>query len=210
MKTVKRFILAAAFFIFPLFSFAQDHNTKDPITQSTKKTFSVEINCNNTVDELAQIEKMLNDDYNISLTFKDVKVVDGKIIALKMKLRNGTQSFTKSVENINVPIDPFTIHIEDRGQQQYHVTVEHHDEEGITSFMQFRNSGIFDSFTSDKENTDFSDLNRQMELMIKDLEATRQKFLQLFNNLENTTEIKENKQLPKQDPSDSAIYGTNG
>ncbi len=76
--------------------------------------------------------------------------------------------------------------------------------------MQFRNSGIFDSFISDKENTDFSDLNRQMELMIKDLEATRQKFLQLFNNLESTTEIKENKQLPKQDPFDSAIYGTNG
>jgi len=127
-----------------------------------------------------------------------------------MKLRNGTQSFTKSVENINVPIDPFTIHVEERGQQQYHVTVEHHEEEGITSFMQFRNSGIFDSFTRDKENTDFSDLNRQMELMIRDLEATRQKFLQLFNNLESTTEIKENKQLPKQDPFDSAIYGTNG
>ena len=207
MKTVKHITLAAAFLVLPFFSFAQDRNPESEV-QNTKTTFSVEINSKTTRDELTRIEEMFKEEYNINLSFEDVKTADKKIIAFKMKLQNGKQSITKSVQNTNVPIDAFTIHIEDRGSQKYHVTIEHHETDGLTSFIQQRNPGIFDSFTDDTANTDFPDLNREMEMMIKDMETAQQKFLQLFNNVQNAPEVYKGKQTDTDKTTAAVIPGT--
>lgn len=192
------------FLPFLFLSFAQDR-TAEPQTEKTKKTFSVEVNSSNTIEELTQIEKMLKDEYNITLSFKDVKITDGKIVALKMKLQNGRQSFTRSVENVNVPIDAFTIRVEERGPQQYHVSIENQDAQGITSFMQHRNSGFFDSFADGLDtDADFSDINRQMDRMLKDMEATHQKFLQLFRELQHKPEAM-NEAMTNKEASSAAI-----
>lgn len=57
MKTVKHLGFAVVFLVLPFFSFSQDR-TVEPAAQNVRTTFSVEINCNNTVNELAQIEKI--------------------------------------------------------------------------------------------------------------------------------------------------------
>lgn len=57
MKTVKHLGFAVVFLVLPFFSFSQDR-TVEPAAQNVRTTFSVEINYNNTVNELAQIEKI--------------------------------------------------------------------------------------------------------------------------------------------------------
>lgn len=208
MKTVKHFGFSVVFLVLPFFSFSQDR-TAEPATQNVKTTFSVEINSKTTPEELTRIEKMFKEDYNMSLSFGDVKIIHKNIVSFKMKLQNGKQSITKSVQNTNVPIDTFSIHLEDRGFRKYHVTIEHHKENGITSIMQYRNSGIFDSFADEMLNTDFSDLNREMEVMLKDMEAAQQKFLQLFNNLQNTPDIQKDQQTGNEEITVAVTPETN-
>ena len=78
-------------------------------TITLKLLFSVEVNANTTMDELIEIEELLKNDYHVTVIFEDVKMENQKIVALRMRLINGNQSFMKSVNNFNMPINSFKI-----------------------------------------------------------------------------------------------------
>lgn len=76
------------------------------------------------MEDLKSIENMLKKDYNIQVTFENVNIVDKKINGLKMKLINGNQRISKTINNKNVPIRPFKITVTDNYDKNLIVTVE--------------------------------------------------------------------------------------
>lgn len=163
-------------------SFAQD--TKPTNNQeAVQTTFSVEINADTTLEDLKKIEQMLKDDYNVTVNFENVKIVDEKIVSIRMQLVNGNQSFMKSIDNVNRPIDPFSINLTGDNGNHY-VSVKGNSERSPLNFF---GSDAFSSFDSFSENTqslqaDFFNLNSDMKKMYEEMMASQQRFQELFKN----------------------------
>lgn len=163
-------------------SFAQD--TKPTNNQeAVQTTFSVEINADTTLEDLKKIEQMLKDDYNVTVNFENVKIVDEKIVSIRMQLVNGNQSFMKSIDNINRPIDPFSINLTGDNGKHY-VSVKGNSERSPLNFF---GSDAFSAFDSFSENTqslqaDFFNLDSDMKKMYEEMMASQQRFQELFKN----------------------------
>ena len=122
MNTLK---IATSALLLSVFSFSGNAQSKpqDEVTQVSEE-FSVEIKAGFTMEDLKSIENMLKKDYNIQATFENVNIVDKKINGLKMKLINGNQRISKTINNKNVPIRPFKITVTDNYDKNLIVTVE--------------------------------------------------------------------------------------
>ena len=122
MNTLK---IATSALLLSVFSFSGNAQSKpqDEVTQVSEE-FSVVIKAGFTMEDLKSIENMLKKDYNIQVTFENVNIVDKKINGLKMKLINGNQRISKTINNKNVPIRPFKITVTDNYDKNLIVTVE--------------------------------------------------------------------------------------
>ena len=110
-----------------VFSFsgnAQNQPKKADIERSSEYSFAIEVNTESTPDDLKDIEKLLKKEYDIQITFENVNIVDKKINGLKMKLINGNQTISRSINNVNTPINPFIINVTDNGDKNYSVSIE--------------------------------------------------------------------------------------
>lgn len=163
-------------------SFAQESKPTNN-KEAVQTTFSVEINADTTLEYLKKIEQMLKDDYNVTVNFENVKIVDEKIVSIRMQLVNGNQSFMKSIDNVNRPIDSFSINLTGDNGNHY-VSVKGNSERNPLNFF---GSDAFPSFDSLSENTqslqsDFLNLNSEMKKMYEEMQASQQRFQELFKN----------------------------
>src|SRR5690606_29763457 len=93
-------------------------------TENVEKTFAIEVNAETSLNDLKAIEKMLLDDYNITINFENVKIENDKIVALRMQMINGSQSFMKSINNFNAPIKPFKIKVTTKLDGKYYASLD--------------------------------------------------------------------------------------
>lgn len=201
MKGLKTISFLVTFSLIHFANFAQE-NSKTPFSENFETTFSIEVNADTSLDDLTQIEKMLKNDYNATIVFEYVKIVDKKIIALRMKLQNGNQSFMKSISNSNTPIDSFKINLKKIAKNQYYISIE--DENALNSFNFFgRNSE--NMFGTQQIETDFFKMSDEMSSLFKEMEASQQRFRNLFNDLQNATETKKKVIENKEESSTTII-----
>lgn len=182
MNNFKSLCFIALFGFLGFNSFAQESKPANN-QEAVQTTFSVEINADTTLDDLKKIEQMLKDDYNVTVNFENVKIVDEKIVSIRMQLVNGNQSFMKSIDNVNRPIDPFSINLTGDNGKHY-VSVKGNSERSPLNFF---GSDAFSAFDSLSENTqslqsDFLNLNNEMKKMYEEMMASQQRFHELFKN----------------------------
>ncbi len=179
-------------------SFAQE--TKSGNNQEVvQTTFSVEINADTTLEDIKNIEKMLKDDYNVAVNFENVKIVDDKIVSIRMQLVNQNQSFMKSIDNVNRPIDAFSINLTATENGKHYVSVKGNSERSPLNFF---GSDAFTAFDALSENTqnlqsDFLNLNSEMKKMYEEMQASQQRFQELFKSFQdeankNSDDLKNN------------------
>lgn len=179
-------------------------------TQETEKnnniktTFSVEVNANTTMDELEEIEELLKNDYHVTVIFEDVKMENQKIVALRMRLINGNQSFMKSVNNLNMPINSFKITLTETTNGTYIASVDNGlDRSVFGSKSQDMLSG-FSDLNSVRDS--FFDFDQQMEQMIQQMQKSEERFQSFFKELENDPKSK--KQTIEKDGSKITIISS--
>ncbi len=182
MNNFKSLCFIALFGFLGFNSFAQESKPANN-QEAVQTTFSVEINADTTLDDLKKIEQMLKDDYNVTVNFENVKIVDEKIVSIRMQLVNGNQSFMKSIDNVNRPIDPFSINLTGDNGKHY-VSVKGNSERSPLNFF---GSDAFSAFDSLSENTqslqsDFLNLNSDMKKMYEEMMDSQKRFQELFKN----------------------------
>lgn len=182
MNNFKSLCFIALFGFLGYNSFAQE-NKPAKNQEAVQTTFSVEINADTTLDDLKKIEQMLKDDYNVTVNFENVKIVDEKIVSIRMQLVNGNQSFMKSIDNVNRPIDPFSINLTGDNGKHY-VSVKGNSERSPLNFF---GSDAFSAFDSLSENTqslqsDFLNLNSEMKKIYEEMMDSQKRFQELFKN----------------------------
>lgn len=133
MKKFKHLFWIVAIVIIQFSGIAQEKSTKVEI-ENVATSFSVEINADTTLKDLEFIKKLLKEDFNTTVTFGNMKFVDDKIVALKLKVLNDNQSYVKSVSG-TTPISPFTITLKETGDQQYRIIVDQNALKNHTGLM---------------------------------------------------------------------------
>lgn len=182
MNNFKSLCFIALFGFLGFNSFAQESKPTNN-QEAVQTTFSVEINADTTLDDLKKIEQMLKDDYNITVNFENVKIVDEKIVSIRMQLVNGNQSFMKSIDNVNRPIDPFLINLTGDNGKHY-VSVKGNSDRNPLNFFGGDAFTAFDSLSEDTQSlqSDFLNLNNEMKKMYEEMQASQQRFQELFKN----------------------------
>ena len=180
MKNLKCYVALFVSIISFALATAQEKQSNVPTKETT---FSVEVNSKTTFDELKEIERMLKEDYNVNVLFEDVKMVKEEISSIRLQIKNDNQSLMKSIQNYNAPIDPFKIVLKDVGKGNYSVFLG----EGSSKWTQTKS--IFtepDSFFQ----TDFHQINEQMNQMMKEAESSFNRYRSLFDQLEKDPKAK--------------------
>lgn len=164
-------------------SFSQETKTTKN-QEAVQITFSVEINADTTLEDLKKIEQMLQDDYNVAVTFENVKVVDDKIVSIRMQLVNENQSFMKSITNFNRPIDPFTISLTADASGKYYAHLKGSSERNPFNFLGTNPFSVFGSLSDDAVNlhSEFSSFSDELEQMYQQMQTSQQKFQELFKS----------------------------
>ena len=188
MNNFKSLCFIALFGFLGFNSFAQESKPTNN-QEAVQTTFSVEINADTTLDDLKKIEQMLKDDYNVTVNFENVKIVDEKIVSIRMQLVNGNQSFMKSIDNINRPIDSFSINLTDDKGNHY-VSVKGNSERSPLTFFGSDALSAFDSLSENTQSlqSDFLNLNNEMKKMYEEMQASQQRFQELFKNFREETD----------------------
>ena len=184
-----RILCFIAFFTFLGFNgFAQESKSENN-QETVQTTFSVEINADTTLEDLKKIEQMLKDDYNVEVNFENVKIVDNKIVSIRMKLVNENQSFMKSIDNVNRPIDPFSINLTASENGKHYVSLKGNTEKNPLNFFGSDAFSAFDSFSDDRINlhSEFSSFSDELEQMYQQMQASQQRFQELFKNFREET-----------------------
>src|SRR5690554_4553307 len=101
---------------------AQEQSKKIEI-ESVETTFSAEINADTTLEDLEFLKKLFQEDFNTTITFDDVKMIDNKIVALKLKVFNENQSYVKSIIG-TTPISPFSITVKATDDEKFRIDME--------------------------------------------------------------------------------------
>lgn len=180
MKNLKCYVALFVSIISFALATAQEKQSNVPTKETT---FSVEVNSKTTFDELKEIERMLKEDYNVNVLFEDVKMVKEEISSIRLQIKNDNQSLMKSIQNYNAPIDPFKIVLKEVGKGNYSVFLG----EGSSKWTQTKS--IFtepDSFFQ----TDFHQINEQMNQMMKEAESSFNRYRSLFDQLEKDPKAK--------------------
>lgn len=164
-------------------------------SSNIKTTFSVEVNANTTLKELKEIEEFLKNDYDVTVTFEDVKIENQKIVGLKMRLVNGNQSFMKTVNNSKMPIDTFKITLTEVTKGAYIASIENELNQSAFGFKaqemlyEFSNDTFFrDRFLEFEQHKD------QMLDYMKKLQERFQPLLKEFSDEPNKDEFNNTKQ----------------
>lgn len=207
MKTVRLFCLMLLFTTTPFRINAQINQDQ---MDTINTTFSIEINADNTLEELTQIEKMLKEQYNTTVTFEDVKIDTNKIVALRMKLVNKNQSFMKTIDNGNLPIDPFRIIINEKENQNW-VSIDDKSNTFGFDFLVKKQSDLFEPFSErfPERNINFDDFNAHFGQLLKQMEATNKRFEEMYKQLENDPEAKK-EIINNEDGSTTTIISKKG
>lgn len=192
---MKKLIKTALFVLFTTLStqgFAQQATNVQHDSTFVSTTFSVEINAGTTLNDLKKIEEMLLNDYKIKVLFENVRIEEDKIVALRMQLVNGSQSFMKSIDNYNVPIQAFKINLTESKPGLYTAS--------ITNLKDSNSRNKLSTITDFNESipeieSEMIDLNTHFDAFFKEFEASREKMQQLFEKFQNETEHK--KELSK-------------
>lgn len=202
MKSFKIICLLMFFNVSSLSAFSQ---TKSDETNQVMKTFSVEINADTSLDELIEIEKMLQEEYETTVHFENVKIENKKIVALRMKLSNKNQSYMKSINNGSLPIDTFKIIIDQKEQQNW-VSID----DGTQSFNYDKNS-FFNSFSEPfpKFDTNFGDIETHFDKMMQKMKESSKRFEELYKKLENDPKVKK-KTITNKDGSTTTMISKRG
>lgn len=125
-----------------------------------------------------------------------------------VQLVNENQSFMKSIDNVNRPIDAFSINLTATENGKHYVSVKGNSERSPLNFF---GSDAFTAFDALSENTqnlqsDFLNLNSEMKKMYEEMQASQQRFQELFksfqdefdknsDDLKNNTETKSENKL---------------
>ena len=180
MKTLKCYVTFLFFLLTIGFSNAQQ---KTSISPTTETTFTVEINSKTTFDELKEIERMLREDYKVSVSFEEVNLTDNQITSIREQIKNDNQSLMKSIQNLNAPIHPFQIVLKETDKGKYNVTLADHTAKWANAKRFFEEQ---DSFF----HTDFRQLNEQMNRMMQEAESSFSRYRNLFEELEKDPNAK--------------------
>ena len=113
--------------------------------ESVETTFSAEINADTTLEDLEFLKKLFQEDFNTTITFDDVKMIDNKIVALKLKVFNENQSYVKSIIG-TTPISPFSITVKATDDEKFRIDMEQQNALGNHSGFMMEDKNLFDSF----------------------------------------------------------------
>lgn len=187
MKSVKVFLFVLGLSLNTTTILAQDKNDTSLVV---KNSFTVEINADTTFEDLTLIEKMLKDNYNVDISFNDVRIENNKITALRMKMMNGNQSFMKSIQNNNSPIDSFKIVIHKEDGRNI-VAIDNGYENPFQSIGNASKS-FWNSFKNDipQIKSDFNDIEDDFNKMFERMKESTNKMNSIFKNLENDPKAK--------------------
>lgn len=171
-------------------------------TENVEKTFAIEVNAETSLNDLKAIEKMLLDDYNITINFENVKIENDKIVALRMQMINGSQSFMKSINNFNAPIKSFKIKVTTKLDGKYYASL---DDSLTRSSFSIGSDDLFSSFNSFSDDfssfrSNFFNFNEQIDEMYKQIEESQKRFKSFFDELQNNATDKQNSDLKIEKP----------
>lgn len=186
MKKLKCFFILFFSIITTSIIFAQ------PQPQNSSHTFTVEINADNTFEELEEIQRFLKEDYNVSIHFTDVNIKDDKIYGIKLTLKNENQSLMKSVQNNFKPIDAFQIVLKQINDKKYHIAIND-DKQSHTSDFGF--STLSKDMLSSPFDTDFhfDFMDEQINKMRNEILKSQERFRSFFHS--SPEESKPNKDI---------------
>lgn len=150
-------------------------------TESIETTFSVEINADTTPEDLEFLKKIFREDFNTTITFEDVKMIDNKIVALKLKVFNENQSYMKSVIG-TTPISPFSITVKATDDEKFRIDLNQQNTLGNRSGFMTEDKNLFNSFFNRTPDihSHFSRLEEEMNALREEMHAAQQQMLELF------------------------------
>lgn len=184
MKKLKCFFILFFLFISTSIFFAQ------PQPQNSSHTFTVEINADNTFEELEEIQRFLKEDYNVEIHFTDVNIKDNKIYGIKLTLKNDNQSLMKSIQNNFQPIAPFQIVLKQMGNTKYHIAINDSKHANDFSFPSITQEFMSSPFDMDSP---FDFMDEQINKMRNEILKSQERFRSFFHS--SPEESKPNKDI---------------
>lgn len=187
MKEIRRWMIATVAGLVSFNFYAQSTTQPSMITETT---FSVEVNAQTTFDELKEIERMLQNDYQVSVTFDEVKRTNDQISSIRLIVKNKQQSLMKSIHNYNAPIEPFKIVLKQRNDGSYSVAFGEESDfwSQQTQMISRADSSFF---------PDFFQWNQRMSDMMQEAESNFNKMREWIMEIENDPKVK--KQIKQND-----------
>ncbi|HLW42570.1 MAG TPA: hypothetical protein VKY82_09415 [Flavobacterium sp.] len=170
---------------------AQEQSKKIEI-ESVETTFSAEINADTTLEDLEFLKKLFQEDFNTTITFDDVKMIDNKIVALKLKVFNENQSYVKSIIG-TTPISPFSITVKATDDEKFRIDMEQQNALGNHSGFMMEDKNLFDSFFNRTPDiySHFSRLEEEMNTLREEMHATQQRMWELFSEQSSDSQIQQ-------------------
>lgn len=170
---------------------AQEQSKKIEI-ESVETTFSAEINADTTLEDLEFLKKLFQEDFNTTITFDDVKMIDNKIVALKLKVFNENQSYVKSIIG-TTPISPFSITVKATDDEKFRIDMEQQNALGNHSGFMTEDKNLFDSFFNRTPDiySHFSRLEEEMNTLREEMHATQQRMWELFSEQSSDSQIQQ-------------------
>lgn len=170
---------------------AQEQSKKIEI-ESVETTFSAEINADTTLEDLEFLKKLFQEDFNTTITFDDVKMIDNKIVALKLKVFNENQSYVKSIIG-TTPISPFSITVKATGDEKFRIDLNQQNTLGNRSGFMTEDKNLFDSFFNRTPDIhfNFSRLEEEMNTLREEMHATQQRMWELFSEQSSDSQIQQ-------------------
>src|SRR5690554_3347474 len=160
--------------------------------ESVETTFSAEINADTTLEDLEFLKKLFQEDFNTTITFDDVKMIDNKIVALKLKVFNENQSYVKSIIG-TTPISPFSITVKATDDEKFRIDMEQQNALGNHSGFMMEDKNLFDSFFNRTPDiySHFSRLEEEMNHLREEIHATQQRMWELFSEHSYESQIQQ-------------------
>jgi len=160
--------------------------------ESVETTFSAEINADTTLEDLEFLKKLFQEDFNTTITFDDVKMIDNKIVALKLKVFNENQSYVKSIIG-TTPISPFSITVKATDDEKFRIDMEQQNALGNHSGFMMEDKNLFDSFFNRTPDiySHFSRLEEEMNTLREEMHATQQRMWELFSEQSSDSQIQQ-------------------
>src|SRR5690554_6377675 len=170
---------------------AQEQSKKIEI-ESVETTFSAERNADTTLEDLEFLKGLFQEDFNTTITFDDVKMIDNKIVALKLKVFNENQSYVKSISG-TIPISPFSITVKRTDDENIRTDMEQQNALGNYSGYMMEDKNLLDSFFNRIPYiySHFSRLEEEMNTLREEMHATQQRMWELFSEQSSDSQIQQ-------------------